>query len=81
MNEDYFNFDIKTEEQEELDFRRLRNCPHCKKPIPHNAIMCFYCGEEVHVSKKPRWLILSVIMLLVVFVIFVLWRVFPKILP
>jgi predicted nucleic acid-binding Zn ribbon protein len=73
MARDYFDFGHVTEEDEGLDYKRLVPCPHCKKPIPHNATMCLYCGEDVfHHSHKKTWVFWVALFLLIMFVALVL---------
>jgi hypothetical protein len=72
MPEDYFDFHTASEEQEELDYKHLVECPHCKKPIPQNATMCYYCGEEITFGKKPLWIIWTAIVLIIIFLGFII---------
>ena len=51
-NDGYFEFKEEPELPEELDYSRLENCPHCKKPIPNDATMCLYCGGQVNPFRK-----------------------------
>ncbi len=69
--EEQFPFEEVVEEQEELDFNKLRPCPHCKKPIPVNAITCLYCGEEVTGSRQVSWVVWVAIFVVIVFLIMV----------
>lgn len=72
MEKDYFDFQQVTEEDEAFDYKRLEACPHCKKAIPHNAIMCFYCGEDAsrHHNKKT-WVFWTALFLLIIFIVFI----------
>ncbi len=72
MDEDYFDFEEKLEEPEELDFNQPETCPHCKKPIPKDALMCLYCGKSVSSIQKPKWIIWVVILVIVAFIALVL---------
>ena len=72
-NEDYFEYDTYTEAPEELDFSRLKPCPHCKKPIPEDALNCLYCGGAVDSSRVPRWVTLAAVFILLIFLAFVLF--------
>ncbi|MCK5287698.1 MAG: hypothetical protein KAJ14_16530 [Candidatus Omnitrophica bacterium] len=75
MDKGYFDFEKITEQKDELDFKNKIPCPHCKKPIPQDATMCLYCGEEVYSScKKPKWFVWTAIISIIVFVIFALGR-------
>lgn len=70
MNQGYFDYQSISEEKEELDFNKLIPCPKCKKPIPHDATMCLYCGEEVVFQRKKSkiawvWIALIVIFILI----------------
>jgi len=68
--ESFFDFQSVSEEAEELDFKKTVLCPHCKKPIPHEAIRCLYCGEEVVSVKKPAWVVWTAVLLVIIFVVF-----------
>ncbi|MFO8053214.1 MAG: zinc ribbon domain-containing protein [Candidatus Omnitrophota bacterium] len=56
MPEDFFDYNQEIEQKDELDFDNLVQCPHCKKPIPQDAISCYYCGKPVDLSEKPSWI-------------------------
>lgn len=59
--------------EEDLDFNKLKPCPHCKKPIPQNATLCLYCGESVNFStKKPYWVIWTAAIMAALFIAFAL---------
>ena len=73
MREDYFDFENIEEAREELDFNNLKQCPHCKNPIPKNSILCLYCGKSTSSSKIPKW---KVIVILLVVFMFILWILF-----
>lgn len=73
MPEDFFDFEQLSEEEENLDYDHLLECPHCQKPIPQDAIMCYYCGREVYLVKKTkrfRWGFLILIILFLSYFIF-----------
>jgi len=70
--ESFFNFQTLSEEPEELDFSKTVSCPHCKKPIPQEATICLYCGEQIMDSKKPAWVVWTAAFLIIVFVVFFL---------
>lgn len=73
MNEDYFDYQELTEQPENLDFDHMVQCPHCKNPIPSDALICYYCGNKVSQSKYPKWLIwVSIFVVIIFFVIFIL---------
>ena len=72
MQEGNFDFKSVTEEPEDLDFSNLVPCPHCKKPIPRDALNCLYCGRSVDVYNKPLWLIWTAVLLIVIFIVFFL---------
>jgi hypothetical protein len=59
------------EDSGELDFSHLKPCPFCKKPIPDNATDCYYCGRKV--LKKPLWLIITAIGVIILFIVLVLF--------
>jgi predicted amidophosphoribosyltransferase len=65
MGEDFFSYNQEIEEEEGLDFNQLVNCPNCKKPIPQDAISCYYCGKPVDLNKKSRWIYLVVILVVI----------------
>lgn len=73
MDEEYFDFRDVTEENEQLDFDRLISCPHCEKPIPQDATMCLYCGEETTSHKRSIGLAWVAVIVLIVFIIFCLF--------
>ncbi len=72
--EEYFEFEERTEEPEELDFKHLKPCPHCHKPIPQNALFCLYCGQNVYRGKtqKKIWLVVVALLTLISFLVLVL---------
>jgi len=55
MAEDFFDFESVSEEEDNLDYGHLSECPHCKKPIPEDATICYYCGNDVYRDKKSHW--------------------------
>ena len=67
MNSKDFTFKETMEESTQLDFDHMNPCPHCQKPIPHDAITCYYCGKTVNHNKGwLRWamiIITSIILL------------------
>ena len=64
MDDSDFEYKEGQELNENLDFQKLKPCPHCKKPISADSTMCLYCGEEVSVSGKPSWVIWTAAILL-----------------
>ena len=75
MDSDFFEFKQVIEEPEKLDFNKLLPCPHCKKPIPHDSTMCFYCGEDVIFSKKPIWVAWVAGVLIIIFILFCMFAI------
>ena len=74
-NEERFDFESVEEYDEDLDFKNLKPCPKCKKPIPQNAISCLYCGESVSFSTRPKWIVWAALFAAVCFLLLVLfWR-------
>ena len=69
MNHEEFEFRKVSEEPESLDFNKLVNCPRCKKPIPHDATLCLYCGESVSSGKKSSWIFWTAIFVIVIFIL------------
>lgn len=68
-DEDYFKYEEKTELPEEINFNKLKKCPHCGKPIPEDATMCLYCGKETETyGRKKRWIIWIAILVLICFI-------------
>jgi len=67
MVTDNFNYQSLSEEEEKQDFSKSTACPHCKKPIPHDATMCLYCGEAVAYPGKKRWVVWVAVFLLIAF--------------
>ncbi len=72
MGEGQFDYDAVSEENEDLDFGKLIPCPHCKKPIPQDAIMCLYCGQESVWRKKSPWVSVIAVFLIIAFILLVL---------
>ncbi|MDP8289690.1 MAG: hypothetical protein P9M02_01820 [Candidatus Susulua stagnicola] len=72
MDQGHFDYKSVSEESESLDFEKLVPCPHCNKPIPNDATMCLYCGEEVSFSKKSPWFLSVAIILIIVLLLFFL---------
>jgi len=72
MKEDYFDFHVIDEEEQNLDYKNLVSCPHCKKPIPFDAIMCYYCGEEIVYNKKPWWVAWIIVLIVISFLVFII---------
>lgn len=74
MPEDFFDFKSVSEEEESLDYDHLLECPHCRKPIPKDATLCYYCGQEVYFNDKKSkfsyWVFLFIVALLVGYLIF-----------
>ncbi len=75
MGRERDNFELKEgfELPEELDYKNLKLCPHCGKPIPRNAAMCMYCGEPVYSNTRKKWVIFVAIFIIVAFLLFVLF--------
>ena len=73
MNEERFDYRSVSEEKEELDFSKLTPCPKCKKPIPHDATMCLYCGEEIIFREKKSWAVWIGVVLIIAFILFCLF--------
>jgi len=69
--DEYFDYKTVKEEDEGLDFDNRVPCPHCKKLIPYNATMCYYCGAEVNFRKRPRWIFLTTVLLIIIFIAFI----------
>jgi predicted nucleic acid-binding Zn ribbon protein len=69
VSEANFDFNSYQEYPEELDYNNLKPCPHCKKPIPANAISCLYCGNSVSFFRRPRWIFWVAIFVLIAFVL------------
>ncbi|MFH1519846.1 MAG: zinc ribbon domain-containing protein [Candidatus Omnitrophota bacterium] len=70
MDQGYFDYQSISEEKEELDFSKLTPCPRCQKPIPHDATICLYCGEEVipeRGSSRLTWVVVLLIIVITVF--------------
>ena len=74
MGQGDFGYRQISEEKDELDFKNLLSCPHCKKPIPADATMCLYCGEGVDFSSNrlQSWVIWVAAILIVIFMFFVI---------
>ena len=74
MQEDNFNFKEIPEEPETLDFSKKVLCPHCKKPIPHDSILCLFCGEEVHNPKSYSWVSWVAIAMVIIIGVLIITR-------
>lgn len=74
-DEERFDFEEHSESDEDLDFSKIIECPHCYRPIPNNATLCLYCGKGVLLKRtKSVWFILVVFILVTSFLIWVLFR-------
>ncbi|MBU1366697.1 MAG: hypothetical protein KJ711_02670 [Candidatus Omnitrophica bacterium] len=69
MEEGYFDYHQVIEQEEKLDFDKLANCSHCKKLIPYDATMCFYCGKVAATHKKSVWMVWAAAILITIFII------------
>ena len=74
MQEGNIKFREEPEERDDLDFSKKVLCPHCKKPIPHDSILCLFCGEEVHNPKSHSWVSWVAIAMVVVIVMLIITR-------
>jgi len=72
MSEGQFDYKAVSEKSEDLDFGKLVPCPHCKKPIPQDAIMCLYCGQESVWRKKSPWVLVIAVFLIIAFLLLLL---------
>jgi hypothetical protein len=72
MDKDYFKFSEYQQEPEELDYHNFKDCPNCKKPIPQNSTLCFYCGKSAVSSGKHSWIVITAFILIVIFILFIL---------
>ncbi|UCD15693.1 MAG: hypothetical protein JSV34_01190 [Candidatus Omnitrophota bacterium] len=72
MSGDYFDYQSVSEQDENLDFKNLKPCPHCKKPVPADATLCLYCGESVSGSHKKTWIIWVAVFVIITFVALIL---------
>lgn len=74
MDQGYFDFKEEIDENEDLDFNKLIECPHCHKLIPHDSVLCLYCGESVSFGNKSSkwvmWIVIFVIIALLAIIIF-----------
>jgi len=73
MNEEQFDFQSLPQEDEQLDFKNLKPCPNCKKPIPQDATSCYYCGESAGEIKKPAWFIWLAVFVIIAFALLVIF--------
>jgi len=76
MDEECFEFSEAEESPEEFDFENTKNCPHCGKPVPENALFCLYCGGKVSKRRHSRWVILTAFILCFIFVFILLFVLF-----
>ena len=72
MAEGDFQFQSFSEEPEQQDYGKLLPCPHCEKPIPQDALMCLYCGKQVHFARRPLWVVWTAIVLVIIFILFLI---------
>jgi len=72
MNQGHFDYKTVSEESDDLDFGKLIPCPHCKKPIPQDATMCLYCGQESLERQKSPWVPVIVVFLIIAFLLLLL---------
>jgi len=72
MPEENFEFQSFDEEPERLDDQKLVPCPWCKKLIPKDESICYYCGKESTPSTRPLWIVWTAIIVIVIFVLFLL---------
>ena len=72
MDQGHFDYKVVSEQSDDLDFEKLVACPHCGKPIPQDATMCLYCGQESLWRKKSPWVTIVVALLVVALLIFFL---------
>jgi predicted nucleic acid-binding Zn ribbon protein len=73
MSQDFFSYNQEIEQKEDLDFNQLIKCPHCKKPIPQDAISCYYCGKPVDLNKKSKWVYLLVFLAVIILLNYVIF--------
>jgi|TARA_B100002003_G_C13848506_1_gene416025 hypothetical protein len=69
MDEGKFDFHQATEEEENLDYNKLKPCPKCKKPIACDATMCYFCGSSLEVLSKPLWIVWVAVIIVIIFAI------------
>lgn len=72
MPEGNFEFRDFEEEPDELDYQKLRPCPWCKKSIPQDANLCYYCGRPTTSFAQSFWLVWVAVIVIIVFVVFLL---------
>ena len=72
MDQGHFDYKVVSEESDDLDFSKLVPCPHCKKPIPQDATMCLYCGQESVRCEKSPWVTVIVIIMVIAFLFLVI---------
>lgn len=72
MADNKFDYESIGEEEEQLDYNKLSACPHCKKPIPFDSLLCLYCGQSLSSFSKKSWVVIAAIIFLAIFVIFIL---------
>ncbi len=66
MSEDFFDFKQVDEPKDDLDYDHLVECSHCKKPIPQDAVSCYYCGRPVDLNKKSKWFYWAVFLIIII---------------
>jgi hypothetical protein len=58
-----------------------RICPECKKEVFDDAAVCYHCGHAFErttagFSRSPKWIIVTILVLIAAFVITTLWGAF-----
>jgi len=72
MDEGQFDYKVVSEDNDDLDFEKLVPCPHCKKPIPQDATMCLYCGQETVYRRKSPWFTVIIIITIIAFLFLII---------
>ncbi len=58
-----------------------RTCPECRKEVFDDAAICYHCGHAFErttagSTSASKWMVITVVALLVAFALGALWRVF-----
>jgi len=69
MTEEYFDYQEIEEQPEELDSGHMVECPHCKRPIPHDALLCYYCGNKITKASLPKWVVILIAIIVISFLV------------
>ena len=50
----------------------MKECPHCKQPIPDDSLFCLYCGDPVDPYPRSKWIAPVAIIAVLAFILLML---------